>query len=55
MPPKPRTVVGGPVFGAPSIVMMGVKGDPDAAMLNLRTRGFIVHLVRRFLVFCLRV
>ena len=55
VPPKPRTVVGGPVFGAPSIVMMGVKGDPDAAMLNLRTRGFIVHLVRRFLVFCLRV
>ena len=55
MPPPPRTVAGGPVYGAPSIVMMGVKGDSDAAMLNLRTRGFVVHLVRKFVVLCLGV
>lgn len=38
--------VGGPVFGAPEILLTGVKGDPDEVMKTLRTRGFVVHLVR---------
>lgn len=42
---KPREVVSGPAYGAPEIVLTGVKGDPDVAMKNLRSRGFVVHLV----------
>lgn len=45
-PKKPRVTVGGPVFGAPEILITGVKGDPDAVMKTLRSRGFVVHLVR---------
>ena len=45
-PKKPRVTVGGPVFGAPEILLTGVKGDPDAVMKSLRARGFVVHLVR---------
>ena len=45
-PKKPRVTVGGPVFGAPEILLTGVKGDPDEVMKTLRTRGFVVHLVR---------
>ncbi|CAN0128767.1 unnamed protein product, partial [Ectocarpus fasciculatus] len=43
-PKKPRVTVGGPVFGAPDILLTGVKGEPDAAMRTLRQRGFIIHL-----------
>lgn len=45
-PKKPRVSVGGPVFGAPDILLTGVKGDPDEVMKALRARGFVVHLVR---------
>lgn len=45
-PKKPRVTVGGPVFGAPEILLTGVKGDPDVVMKTLRSRGFVVHLVR---------
>lgn len=45
-PKKPRVTVGGPVFGAPEILLTGVKGDPDEVMKTLRARGFVVHLVR---------
>lgn len=45
-PKKPRETVGGPVFGAPEILLTGVKGDPDEVMKTLRARGFVVHLVR---------
>ncbi|CAM9477388.1 unnamed protein product, partial [Ectocarpus sp. 12 AP-2014] len=43
-PKKPRVTVGGPVFGAPDILLTGVKGEPDAAMRTLRQRGFVIHL-----------
>lgn len=45
-PKKPRETVGGPVSGAPEILLTGVKGDPDEVMKTLRARGFVVHLVR---------
>lgn len=41
---KKREVVGGSVYGAPEIVLTGVKGDPDEVMKAFRTRGFVVHL-----------
>eukprot|EP00903_Cladosiphon_okamuranus_P007574 g7348.t1 len=43
-PKKPRETIGGPVFGAPEILLTGVKGDPDEVMKTLRSRGFVVHL-----------
>lgn len=45
-PKKPRVTVGGPVYGAPDILLTGIKGEPDAAMRTLRQRGFVIHLVR---------
>lgn len=44
---KRREVVGGSVYGVAEIVLTGVKGDPDEVMKTLRSRGFVIHLVRR--------